>query len=71
VPNMDGLARHSCSTCSKAFCCPSAQNSSHDCFCAHVADIRRTSQRLEKVFFAGCWQFLAALVTYKQPIFPI
>jgi len=45
VPNTGGWARHSCSTCKKAYCCPTATNGERDCFSAHVMDIRRTSRR--------------------------
>jgi len=45
VPNTGGWARHACSTCNKAYCCPTATNGERDCFSAHVMDIRRTSRR--------------------------
>jgi hypothetical protein len=44
-PNSGGWARHCCSHCNKAYCCPGPRNQGRDCFRLHVEDIRRDRSR--------------------------
>jgi hypothetical protein len=44
-PNSGGWARHSCSHCNKAYCCPGPRNDGRNCFRLHVEDIRHQRKR--------------------------
>jgi hypothetical protein len=44
-PNSGGWARHYCSHCNKAYCCPGPRNDGRNCFRLHVEEIRRHRKR--------------------------